>query len=117
MRQYTQIFILAFLVTGFLLLVPAQKGFAGFSTVVEPFCCLSEGGCVDNRFLPPDVLIACEVGTVEENAICNENTGSCVSLDVIHEAIPTVSEWGLIALAGILGIVGFTVLRGRKAAA
>jgi len=28
--------------------------------------------------------------------------------------IPTMSEWGLIAMAGILGIVGFMVIRRRK---
>jgi len=31
--------------------------------------------------------------------------------------IPTLSEWGLIALAGILGIVGFIVIRRRKVTA
>ncbi len=31
--------------------------------------------------------------------------------------IPTLSEWGLIAMASILGIVGFMVLRKRNAAA
>ncbi|GJM16310.1 MAG: hypothetical protein DHS20C13_16370 [Thermodesulfobacteriota bacterium] len=31
--------------------------------------------------------------------------------------VPTLSEWGLIALAGILGIVGFMVMRRRKVAA
>ncbi|MCH7519976.1 MAG: IPTL-CTERM sorting domain-containing protein [Candidatus Dadabacteria bacterium] len=31
--------------------------------------------------------------------------------------IPTLSEWGLIAMAGILGIVGFMVLRRRKVTA
>jgi len=31
--------------------------------------------------------------------------------------IPTLSEWGLIALAGILGIVGFMVMRRKKASA
>ena len=29
--------------------------------------------------------------------------------------VPTLSEWGLIAMAGILGIVGFMVIRRRKA--
>ena len=28
--------------------------------------------------------------------------------------VPTLSEWGLIAMAGILGIVGFMVIRRRK---
>ncbi|MCZ6555703.1 MAG: IPTL-CTERM sorting domain-containing protein [Candidatus Dadabacteria bacterium] len=31
--------------------------------------------------------------------------------------IPTLSEWGLITMAGILGIVGFMVMRRRKATA
>ena len=31
--------------------------------------------------------------------------------------IPTLSEWGLIAMAGVLGIVGFLALRRRKLAA
>jgi len=31
--------------------------------------------------------------------------------------IPTLSEWGLIAMAGVLGIVGFMVLRRRKVTA
>jgi len=30
--------------------------------------------------------------------------------------IPTLSQWGLIAMAGILGIVGFMVMRRRKVA-
>jgi len=33
------------------------------------------------------------------------------------EAIPTLSEWGLIAMAGVLGIVGFMVMRRRKVTA
>ena len=31
--------------------------------------------------------------------------------------VPTLSEWGLIAMAGILGIVGYMVIRRRKATA
>ena len=31
--------------------------------------------------------------------------------------VPTISEWGLIALAGIIGIVGLMVIRRRKALA
>jgi len=33
------------------------------------------------------------------------------------EPIPTLSEWGLIVMAGILGIAGFMVMRRRKATA
>ncbi len=31
--------------------------------------------------------------------------------------VPTLSEWGLIAMAGILGIVGFMIIRRRKVSA
>jgi len=34
-----------------------------------------------------------------------------------HQPIPTLSEWGLIAMAGILGLVGFMVMRRRKVSA
>ena len=44
--------------------------------------------------------------------------GSCGVNQVDTEvAIPTLSEWGLIAMAGILGIVGFMVMRRRKVTA
>jgi len=35
----------------------------------------------------------------------------------IKTPIPTLSEWGLMVMAGIIGIVGFMVLRRRKVAA
>jgi len=38
-------------------------------------------------------------------------------LPIITTPIPTLSEWGLIAMAGILGIAGFMVIRRRKAVA
>ncbi|MCH7519374.1 MAG: IPTL-CTERM sorting domain-containing protein [Candidatus Dadabacteria bacterium] len=41
---------------------------------------------------------------------------SCIA-EVAVTPIPTLSEWGLIAMAGILGIVGFMVLRRRKVTA
>jgi IPTL-CTERM motif len=43
-----------------------------------------------------------------------------INFEIIEEelrcpdSIPTLSEWGLIAMAGILGMVGFMVLRRRK---
>jgi len=37
-----------------------------------------------------------------------------VFLPIITTPIPTLSEWGLVAMAGILGIVGFMVMRRRK---
>ena len=40
---------------------------------------------------------------------------TCEAISVAN--VPTLSEWGLIAMAGILGIVGFMVIRRRKVAA
>ncbi len=37
--------------------------------------------------------------------------------EAIVTQVPTLSEWGLIAMAGILGIVGFMVMRRRKVSA
>ena len=36
--------------------------------------------------------------------------------DLPPRNIPTLSEWGLIAMAGVLGIAGLMVMRRRKAA-
>jgi hypothetical protein len=47
MQQKVHIFILAFLVMGFLFLASAQEVLAGVATT-EPFCCLSEQGCADS---------------------------------------------------------------------
>ena len=41
---------------------------------------------------------------------------SFINCEVGVTEVPTLSEWGLIAMAGILGIVGFMVIRRRKVA-
>ena len=42
----------------------------------------------------------------------------CTFLNRVSPAnVPTLSEWGLIAMAGIVGIAGFMVIRRRKVAA
>jgi hypothetical protein len=43
----------------------------------------------------------CDIGAVEVDPV----------------AIPTLSQWGLIAMAGVLGLVGFMVIRRRKVTA
>ena len=42
---------------------------------------------------------------------------TCTFRNIKPRSIPTLSEWGLITMAGILGIVSFLVIRRRKAAA
>ncbi|MCK5391568.1 MAG: IPTL-CTERM sorting domain-containing protein [Deltaproteobacteria bacterium] len=46
-------------------------------------------------------------------AFCDEATNLCTRID----NVPTLSEWGLISMAAILGLVGFMVIRRRKATA
>jgi len=47
----------------------------------------------------------------------NDEIYLAVCFDLDDRVIPTLSEWGLIAMAGILGIVGFMVMRRRKVTA
>ncbi|MCH7519629.1 MAG: IPTL-CTERM sorting domain-containing protein [Candidatus Dadabacteria bacterium] len=47
----------------------------------------------------------------------NQEIYLAICFDLDDRVIPTLSQWGLIAMAGILGIVGFMVMRRRKVAA
>ncbi|MGB2693016.1 MAG: IPTL-CTERM sorting domain-containing protein [Thermodesulfobacteriota bacterium] len=42
-------------------------------------------------------------------------TGSCSGFQIQRD-VPTLSKWGLIAMAGVLGIVGFMVVRRKQTA-
>jgi len=48
--------------------------------------------------------------------ICSPSIDCTPPPPIITTPIPTLSEWGLLAIAGILGIVGFMVIRRRKVA-
>ena len=59
-----------------------------------------------NSTIPGDLL----------SGLSEQQLLECVNWDFAAvETIPTLSEWGLIAMAGILGLVGFIVLRRRLA--
>jgi len=49
------------------------------------------------------------------SALLNVRFGEKIEIE--PQPIPTLSEWGLIAMAGVLGIVGFMVIRRRKVTA
>lgn len=108
MRIYSV--VAAFVGFGFLLFALPEEGFSGFST--EIICCQGDGQCVDTSEGP----IACPVEDVVENAFCDRDSGLCTLIPIVSN-IPTLSEWGLIAMAGILGIAGYIIIRRRKAAA
>ncbi len=51
--------------------------------------------------------------TILELPVCSD---AMVFIEIPPRPIPTLSEWGLIATAGVLGIIGFFALRRRRAA-
>ena len=95
---------------GFILLALPEEGFSGFSTEIS--CCQGEGFCTDSSEGP----FLCIADNVVEDAFCNQNTGICTPV-ARFSSIPTMSEWGLIAMAGILAIAGLIIIRRKKAAA
>ena len=111
MRGIRYSFVAAFLTFGFLLLALPDEGYSGVST--ELFCCQGEGQCVDTI---QDPGLFCIVDDVVENATCDQETGVCTQIPTVSN-IPTLSEWGLMAMAGVLGIAGFIIIRRRKAMA
>jgi len=81
--------------------------------------------------LTPEQLMACQCELLAYTTALNDGGISvspgppyeCMDVDcrqVVPSPIPTFNQWGLIALAvilGIIGIVGFMVIRRRKATA
>jgi len=65
----------------------------------------------------PDGVVITEIPNGRNFACSPDGTADCVFINRPIRNIPTLSEWGLIAMAGILGLVGFMVLRRRKAVA
>lgn len=112
LKKLDLMFLAAFLLTGFFFLATPQKSRAGFAQI-SVTCCQQEGSCYDNS--EGGGAIACPDGMFVEDAICEEPSGMCVSqVSPITSSVPTLSEWGLIAMAGVLGIAGYIIVRRRK---
>ena len=101
--KYSSIVVIAVLLAGLSLVSTARKADA------LPVCCqITSESCFDSVNPLP---IECPDEDIIIGALCNFDTGQCVSEP---RNIPTLSEWGLIATAGILGMAGFIMLRRRK---
>jgi IPTL-CTERM motif len=105
-KNRISLFVATFLIIGFFFLALPEKGYSGIPTE----CCQSTPTtCFDAN----GGGLACVV-PFQEGAVCID--GMCTSPQVIN-AVPTLSELGLIAMASILGLVGFMVIRRRKVTA
>lgn len=74
--------------------------------ILEDIVCTETNDQITIAILENDLTISCRSGP--EDVTCNFINR------MLPTEIPTLSEWGLIAMAGILGIVGFMVIRRRK---
>jgi len=106
--------ILTLVLSGFFFLAAPEQSHAGFAQVGERCCQFAPDDCIDFSDLPPGT--ACASANVIENASCNEQTGLCTQISAINP-VPTLSEWGLVAMAAILGIAGYIVVRRRRVSA
>lgn len=109
LRRQLSIFIVAIALVGFFVLAMPEKGYSGIG---GPGCCIGETGCVEFG----EGLVACIGSTVIEDGFCTELGPEGMCVEPVAD-VPTLSEWGLLAMAGILGIVGFFVIRRRKVTA
>ena len=116
-RKSISMFVVSFLIVSFVFLALPEEGNAGFDPLPSGSeCCQLDGGCFDIMLPPPGVPgMTCSDENVVFGAVCDESADQCV---VISKDVPTLSEWGLIAMAGALGLIGFImVIRKRRATA
>jgi len=126
-RNRISVFIVAFLAFGFLFAALPENGYAGRQPVEIGCCQFSEMNVdpvgLDNRLRfyecadETDIEVCNkEGGDFFPDELCNLQTGMCNQVQPTRN-VPTLSEWGLITMAAILGVIGFMVIRRRKAAA
>ena len=111
-KDRISLFLAVFLTIGFLFVALPEKGYAGIDMLPSNFDCCSNGSeCFDNVDSPGDKIPCPKEGVPEEGAVCSVSN-QCVPY--VQQNVPTISEWGLITMAGILGLVGFMVIRRKK---
>jgi len=110
-KTRNMLLLAAFITTAFVFLAATEEGNAG-PPPMDLTCCQMEGYCFDNSGgLPP---MRCLIDDIREGEFCNEDLGLCSGLISDPNPIPTISEWGLIAMAGVLGIAGYIVIRRKR---
>ena len=108
--------LFAFLVSSLLFLSLPEEGNAGMA-LPDFGCCQFESECADIEGNQEEEECIGKGGEVFPGQICLQNDMLCTGNEPVSRNIPTFSEWGLIAMAGILGLVAFMAIRKRKASA
>lgn len=125
------IFIITFLIAGFFLVCKPEIGFSGSTTPGGPPCCLfdpgvgptgtrvciggaeAQGQCESSTCISGDRF--CEFFPNRECVLTGvDNLGACVP----PPQIPTLNQWGLFIMAGMLGlfaVTGLITMRRRSA--
>ena len=112
MRNQCLSLLLSFLFAGSLFLSLPEKGFSGVAQPIGECCQFEPDQCADLVEGGP----VCLVEDVRPGS-CNEEIGLC---QVTAAPIPTLNEWGLIAVVialGIVGAAGIFVYRRKRASA
>ena len=117
-------FVIAFLVLGFFFIAMPEKGYSGTPIIgccqsFEPVTCsdvFTDGG----RIICEESILGDEYF---EGEICDVGTQDCTdappTLAPIPTDVPTLSGWGFISLAVVLGVLGLGafLVRRKKASA
>jgi hypothetical protein len=100
------VFVVSFLIVGFLILSNLETSFAGVGQVVA--CCQeTASSCFDASNQP------CLEQDFRLNEICNVSTGQCEPI----RPIPTLNQWGkiiTIAVIGLFALIGLIIMRRRS---
>ena len=117
-RHSISIFLISFLLLSSLFMALPEKGYSG----VNIDCCQGFGSppcppqsperCCEPG-IGPDQCLAEPGETIPSSGECLDS-GFCSGFVPESTSVPTLSEWGLIAIAAILGIIGFIAVRRRK---
>jgi hypothetical protein len=119
-RNRISIFIVSFIIVGFFFLSLPEKGYSGadgmFPPVAEGSCCQLDNECFDLVTEIPDEpdgpIQLCLISNVRPG-FCNVDTGMC-ELPEISRNVPTLSQWGLIFMAGVMGIIALFIIIRRR---
>lgn len=94
----------------------------GYSLDIQ--CTAGSNNCGNGTFVPCLTIDLLPDGNGVVAVCIDNDTGSCTFTNTegtppppVTAQVPTLSEWGLIAMAGVLGLIAFVVLRRKKALA